>query len=400
MVAALARKLTIAPLVLRELLRPHTVGGLLAPDGLVMPPLDRPGRLYVAVSHAVLQFETLKLPARVDPRRFQAAARLEAERLHRILHPETRAGAFSLWPRGGGEVLAAALPAELVRTLAQTPSPAILSGAFPAWTALWAVVRARGLAEEGAVFVRAPWGFEGLWFREGRPAGVVPSGAGAGEVFLRHFAGERTELEGDPQEVLLEGARLVPEVLRPEEVPCFEPFPLRLRPRVNARLLYLWLLPLVVWGASLRVEQLREEVSLRAREVRAALREVQAKYEEIEAARKRLEEEKKLAEAIKPFLPEERPPLLRALAILAEKLPETAWIRRLEFRAPDQLRIWGEGENALAILETLSAQPLFQEVRFLSTVTKNPRTGREAFSMLLKLTPEAQALGEAPLIEP
>ena len=115
------------------------------------------------------------------------------------------------------------------------------------------------------------------------------------------------------------------------------------------------------------------------------LSQTKKKYEQLEKIKKNLEEEQKLAQALKDYLPEHRPPLLEALLELTQKLPKDSWIRKLSFSAPNVIRIWGESQNALKLLEALSSSPLFKEVKFTSTVTKNPRTGKETFSMELQL---------------
>jgi len=69
------------------------------------------------------------------------------------------------------------------------------------------------------------------------------------------------------------------------------------------------------------------------------------------------------------------------LAELARLLPPDTWVRKLEFRAPNTLQLWGESANTLEVIKRLEASPLFKEVKVISSVTKNPRTGKENFAI-------------------
>ena len=79
--------------------------------------------------------------------------------------------------------------------------------------------------------------------------------------------------------------------------------------------------------------------------------------------------------------------LIEVIVRLSEIFPDHTWVRKLEYRAPDEIRLWAEGQNALEILKLLDKEPLFEEVKFQTSVTKNTRTGKEVFSLVAKVKP-------------
>ena len=341
----------------------------------------------MGVSHSLLDFELIKLPTSLPEKKLLSAARLEAVRIYNLFKNDQELPIFAFWPKSSNEVLVFALEASKISWFeSQIPSNILICGLFPAWVALWAfLLDKKARLDDGLYFVRTPIAFEGFWVRDGRPVGIMPSSLGIGEVFLKHFEGEIFEVAGDPEEVLLKGAYLVPSKLADEKIPIFDGYPLRIRPKINVKIFWLWILPILILTGGIKVEALKKKVAQELVKVDKDLVNAKQKYIEIEALRKAQEEEKKLTEALKPYLSGNRPHLLDILLEITEIFPQSAWIRRFEFRSPDEIRLWGECENALALLEGLSISERFKEARFLSTVTKNPTTGRERFSMVLKL---------------
>ncbi len=344
-------------------------------------------RFYVAISHGLLHFEALKVPSALPPKKRFSAAKLSATRLFGILGEEPASLSLSLAFLPRDMVFAAAIKKDLLKkALSSLPPKGIIAGVFPAWVAILAHLKKRPAPpKEGLFFVRTEEGYEGLWLEEGLPRGIIPHNPQAAERFLSLYKGTKEELS--PAEgVLTTGACLVPEVFSPEEVPTFEDYPLLLRPRVSPKVFLLWLLPLLIWSGAIGLKHYDHKIEAQLSVTEKELSKVEKRYRLLEEGLKKAKAQEKLKTAIQAYLPGARPPLLKALLELTLAFPDGAWVRRFEFRAPDQIRLWGEAENSLVLLETLSKNPLFQEVKFLSTVSKNPITGRENFSIEIRLS--------------
>ena len=374
---------------IREFLHPRNLGGFLTPEGIKFfgDPLNSPARLYLAVSHALLDFELIRLPSPLPSKKLLTAARLEAIRLYRLFHPGQDPFLLSLWPKSDKEIIALILKkGYLTKYLANIPGNLLISGVFPSFISLWAYLLSQGKdLSDGLYFVQTPWSYEGFYTRAGKPVGLLPSAPGAAQLFIKHFDGPVIEIPGDPLQIIAKGTLLVPYQFKRDMVPCFEGYPLKVRPKINTYILYFWLLPLICLISLYPLDNKKQKIFLELKQKKKELSILREKFEDLENKKRALEEEKKLAEKLKPYLPENRPPLLDVLLEITKILPKDAWIRRLDFTAPDEIRIWGEGKNSLKILENLSASPLFKDVRFISTVTKNTRTGKESFSMILKI---------------
>ncbi len=345
-------------------------------------------RFYVAISHGLLHFESIKIPSGLSHKKALSAARLEALRLLRLLYPEARSFCLSLFPTGRAEALVSAIDENIFRNILQNLSPyGLVAGFFPAWVALWAYLRKMrsSLPVEGLFYVKSGDGYEGFWLERGRPRGVIPFSPATAEKFFSLYRGPIEEIPGSPEDILSKGAELVPEVFPPEEVPVFEGYPLLLKPRIPARLLLLWLVPLFFFGSSFFLERIESSLEKELYIVEKNLSAAKEELSRYETLQREIALREELKKDLAPYLPGGRPPLLKALLELTLSFPEEAWIRRFEFRAPDQLRIWGEASNALLVVEALNRNPLFREVKFLSTVTRNPSTGKEVFSIQITL---------------
>ena len=79
---------------------------------------------------------------------------------------------------------------------------------------------------------------------------------------------------------------------------------------------------------------------------------------------------------------------LELLKELSVRIPETAWVNKFSFSGND-LVIAGKAESASKLIPLLEASPLFSEVNFLSSITKN-RDGKERFRIGLKLDSQAR----------
>jgi len=368
-----------------EFFYPLTVGAYYDGQTLHLPPSlpHRPGRLYLAISHRELYFQTVKLPSNIPRERLPSALNIEATRLLGLWEGrETVRAAVAYLPLEGGHYLLAFREADFFKRLSRNiPSNLVLCGTFPAWVALlaWLWIRKQGQLEDGIYMARFPHSVEGFRWKSGQIIGILPSSLSAAETLLKEYPDPHVVLEGEQaRKALVEGASLVPS-LPSQYQRAFDLYPLRIRPRVPKKSLFLWLLPLFL--GFLAFELQRWDQSLQRKEALldqqlAALKKKQILLEEQLKKQKILED---LAQRIKSF--EKRPPLLEALAELARLLPPGSWIRKLEFRSPDIIQLWGESDNVLEIIKLLEESPVFKDVKVLSSVTKNPRTGKENFAI-------------------
>jgi len=78
------------------------------------------------------------------------------------------------------------------------------------------------------------------------------------------------------------------------------------------------------------------------------------------------------------------PSRLTILNELTTRLPDDSWVSRLQLEN-DRLVIQGESRNTSTLIELLETSPLFNNVRFGSSVTRNPSTGMERFEIGMNL---------------
>jgi general secretion pathway protein L len=76
-------------------------------------------------------------------------------------------------------------------------------------------------------------------------------------------------------------------------------------------------------------------------------------------------------------------PVLEILKELTQSVPETAWVQSLSYEE-GELQIEGYGESASELITLLEASRLFEEVTFLSRITKT-RGGGERYRIGLKI---------------
>ena len=370
-------------LVLKEFLSPRTTGGVLTPEGLKGCTFSgQPERLYLCVSHALLSFYPLDLPPTLSGEKKIAAAKLEALRLHRLFTPSSSPLAISFCFGAAGRVWALVIEKDrLDSVLATLPPTALLSGLFPSWVALWVHFQPQ---VDGLYFVKTPWSYEGFVIRKGQITEFLPSSLSLGQTFLERFEGEVFEAQGDSVQILTEASQKITLVF--PEAPTFEGYPLRIRPKVPKKILSLWLFPLLTFALSQGLVSYENRLEAHLSTLKKRLSQAEKAYRELQAKRQKYELTLRVQANVKPYF-RDRPPLLKVLKVLTTTFPDESWIRRMEFRSPDEIRIWAEGKEALKILEKLNQSPLFTEARFGSSVTKNPATGKESFYLILKLKP-------------
>ncbi len=370
----------------QEFLRPFSLGAFYDGEGFHFEKNfpSRPGRLYIAVSHACLYFQVMRLPASIPQNKIVPALNLEASRLLTLLEGREGLEATSaFFPLQEQAFLVAfrekAFFEEIFRDL---PKTWIVCGVFPAWVALLAWFYQKGPLKDGFYLVRTPKAVEGFQWKEGKVVGVLPSSWPAAQAFLAKQEAPTYEPSERAIEVLLEGAKMVPKLPGPW-IAAFDAYPLSIRPHISKKALALWLFPLLFLGLGLGLAPIEENLKRQEKALDKQISLYRIELGKFEAALKQQKAYEDLAREIQSYT--ERPPLLKALAEMARLLPQDTWVRKLEFRSPDTLQIWGESSNTLAVIKRLEASPIFKDVKVISSVTKNPRTGKENFAIRMLL---------------
>ena len=68
---------------------------------------------------------------------------------------------------------------------------------------------------------------------------------------------------------------------------------------------------------------------------------------------------------------------------LTIRIPESAWLKSMDFSGKT-FKLRGDAQSASSLVSLLEASPMFQDAKFLSTITKT-NDGRESFQIGLNL---------------
>ncbi len=350
-------------------------------------PGRRPARVFVALSHRLFFFHAFKIPPNLDSERLLAAVHLEAQRIFALLkgrRPGDLACAVVL--RRPEEALIAFQEREVLeQILAQIPGGLIPCGVVPAGLAAAAYFYQKNEnLSPGLYYFCTGKSCEGVVIGKAGVRDLLPASPGAAEAFLESWEGEVfTGNDTLAEELLAQGARAIPSLPEAYRL-ALDAYPLRPRPKPSLPLVLAWLLPVLVLlsGQGLRYQAHRLE--LKAQVIDQRIIKLKKSLAEIEDFQQKKEAYQKIQKLWQEWQ-KEQVDLVTVITRLSELFPEHTWVRRFEFRAPNELRLWAEGQNALEILKVLDADPMFEEVKFLTTVTKNTRTGKEVFSLVLKV---------------
>ncbi len=78
------------------------------------------------------------------------------------------------------------------------------------------------------------------------------------------------------------------------------------------------------------------------------------------------------------------PPLTELINALSKLIGDDTWLTHLQY-SNDRLQIQGQSPTASALIGILEASPLFSNVRFVSPLTQDKRTGQERFQISLQV---------------
>ncbi len=80
--------------------------------------------------------------------------------------------------------------------------------------------------------------------------------------------------------------------------------------------------------------------------------------------------------------------MVELLAQLSEHIATDAWISRFSYKN-GELKLKGEAVSATSVSDDLNNTGLFESIKFISSIIKNPNTKREAFELSLKVKSDA-----------
>lgn len=82
------------------------------------------------------------------------------------------------------------------------------------------------------------------------------------------------------------------------------------------------------------------------------------------------------------------PRSVELISVLSGSINKQAWLHQFNFSS-NEIRIKGEAESATSVSDDLNSTGLFESIKFVSSIVKNARTGKESFELLLTLKPNA-----------
>ncbi len=256
------------------------------------------------------------------------------------------------------------------------------------WALLKAVVSTGQLRGEGGYTVRENGDFEGVLLDEGGSfMGLVPSSpqlasmvlGEVGEYSLEGVKVEDTHL--DPCHLLAYGALLAGE---DPKTPAFDGVPFKVERSLPLHLVFYLVPPLVLvlltFLISLPIKSQQEQLVAKKRE----FKKIKVRLDKLEAESRQKERLEAMIKALSSFRAETGPKKIDVLQELTERLPESAWVSNLTIRGK-KMTIRGQAASAISLINALEESPMFSHVHFISSVTKNKRTGKEYFNIQLDI---------------
>ncbi len=344
---------------------------------------NKTGRVYLSLSHSCLYFQTINFPVDLSDNQLESSIIFEI--LRSLDLEDEKSLSFTILTRKNNHVLVSFQKKDFLENIvANIPNFWLVSGVFPSFLSIlaWFYHKNKSISD-GVYYIMLDDAVEGFVWQDGELSQVLPSNKDLANRIINEYSGDKFEIKSkNPAVFLANASRLVyrlPQAL----VRSFNDFPLRKRPDISPKLLILWFLPVLLLGTNFFLDQIKENYLHEESQLRGRLKKLQFDYESLISQKKKQENLSLLKKEILQF--KKQPDLLYSLLVITNSLSSDAWIRKFEFRYPNEIRIWGEGKDALAILKKLQSTDHFLEVKFLSTVSKNLRTQKEYFAISLKL---------------
>ena len=131
---------------------------------------------------------------------------------------------------------------------------------------------------------------------------------------------------------------------------------------------------LILWAAIPLVGD-----KLKLRQAEKALATIQNQTNAVDSQRSQLATQSDVLTAAAAYLIALPSPLAE-LDLLSEKIPDMAYLERIDINAQRTL-LEGQADNAATLMQILSGVPQLTRVRAPSAITRNPVTGKERFML-------------------
>ncbi len=82
------------------------------------------------------------------------------------------------------------------------------------------------------------------------------------------------------------------------------------------------------------------------------------------------------------------PRSVELLSILSSDINKQAWLTRFSLKG-NQIKVKGEADSATSVSDDLNKTGIFKSIKFVSSIVKNSRSGKETFELLLVLKSDA-----------
>lgn len=159
-------------------------------------------------------------------------------------------------------------------------------------------------------------------------------------------------------------------------------------PRIKLFRLWKLFVPLIlvlvlvisVWALILNREIEHDGASVTA--VKAEIQQLQQQIRPLEKMRDAINKTQSLSADIDDFM-RLRPRLFSCFNEIARLVPEGTWFSRANFQGAE-LNLHGQSREALKVIESLRSSPLFEQVKLVGSVSRNP-AGTEQFSLVIRL---------------
>ena len=362
-----------------EFVRPASVGGYFDGQKLfVVGSEKRPARFYIAVSHKALYFGKMSVASLSSQEEMRRAAELEALRLLSLTEEREIPPVVASFSSNSELVFAFQSRDFFEKILRESPSGLVPCGIYPAGLALLPPK-----PEEGVYALLTSDRCEGVVIENGKLKDFLPADPQIAKVFLESYPGQKFVYQGDPAEYLLPRLTKVVE-LPPSLRIDFYPYRIKVRPQPTTSMILLLILPALVLGVCLYMTNINQRLmeNLNARE--KELKTLKKQLAETEKNIQTFERREKALEEINKFK-QKKIDIYALLKDLTEAFPKEAWINRFTLSIyNNRLILYGEANDVLSIVKNLKKLSWVQEVK-LSTVTRNPSTQKEHFSLTIKI---------------
>ena len=361
-----------------EFFRPSPVGGYFDGERLHLQRVaKRPARLYIAVSHKELFFGRLNVSG-LNRKHVLKAAELEAIRLLSLMNIENGSPLVTAFSSNSEIIFAFRERPFFEKILSGLPPGLIPCGLFPA-----ALTLLPPNPKDGIYAFFSEDRCEGLIIENQQIRDFLPVDPKVAELVVQEYKGEKVVHHGNIVEYMTASASNI--VTLPSNFRLdFPPYKIRIRPQLSLRELLLFILPIMVLGAYLYIRDLTGELEA---ELNRKNEKISYLKQELDLVNKEIEKYNRRRKALEELskFKQQKQDVYAILKDLTEIFPKGSWVNKFKLNLKKkELQLSGEADDILTVVKELKKLPWIVEVK-LSTVTRNPSTGKERFHLTVKL---------------